>query len=228
MQLTARSHDVAQRPVDAEAHDRMRLERLEVDVGRAFARGLGEERVDEADDRRVVLGLEQVLDLGHVLHQAREIERRIDLVDDARRRAVVGRVRLRDRLLERVAGDHDDAQQPERALQFGDRLHRRRIADPHVAHARLVVVGRTRDEHVMVARERVRDLARDTHVARNGRQRRDGGLRAHGAFGSVVDFSRVGSAGIDGESGVRFGTTMPGPVFDRGGRIVPGMSGMIF
>ena len=64
MQRLARADHVAQAAVDAVAHHRMRLERLDVDVAGAVARGLGEQGVDHADDGRVVLGVEQVRDSG--------------------------------------------------------------------------------------------------------------------------------------------------------------------
>jgi hypothetical protein len=44
----------AQHAIDAEAHDEAALERFDVDVGRAFLDRFGQQRVDQADDRRVV------------------------------------------------------------------------------------------------------------------------------------------------------------------------------
>ena len=54
----------AQHAVDAEAHDETVLVRLDVDVRRAFLDRFGQERVDQADDRRVVLAFEQVFGFG--------------------------------------------------------------------------------------------------------------------------------------------------------------------
>ncbi len=66
VQAPARLDHVAQGAVDAVAHQRARFEDLEVDVGGALAHGLREERVDEPDDGRVVLGLEEVGDFGEL------------------------------------------------------------------------------------------------------------------------------------------------------------------
>ena len=51
---------LAQHAVDAEAHDQAVLERLDMDVRGVFLHRLGEHRVDEPDDRRVVVGFQQV------------------------------------------------------------------------------------------------------------------------------------------------------------------------
>ena len=56
--------DVLQHAVDAEAHAHLAAVGLEVDVGGALLDGLGDDLVDELDDRRVVGGLAQVDDLG--------------------------------------------------------------------------------------------------------------------------------------------------------------------
>ena len=53
--------------VDAVADDELAGDGLEVDVGGAELDGLGDDRVDELDDRRVVGGLAQVDDLGAVV-----------------------------------------------------------------------------------------------------------------------------------------------------------------
>ena len=64
---------LAQHAVDAEAHHQAVLERLDVDVGGVLLDRLGEHRVDQADDRRIVVALEQVRLLGQVLRQVRQI-----------------------------------------------------------------------------------------------------------------------------------------------------------
>ena len=74
VQAAAGPHDIAQGAIDAVAHHRVALERLDVDVGGAFAQRLRQQRVEHADDRRVVTDIEQVFDLGDVLKQAREID----------------------------------------------------------------------------------------------------------------------------------------------------------
>ena len=54
---------LAQRAVDAEADPHPPFGRLDVDVGRAVAQRLGDDLVDELDDRRVVGGADDGLDL---------------------------------------------------------------------------------------------------------------------------------------------------------------------
>ena len=49
-----RLHDFLQRAVDAVAHAELVLEALEVNVRRAALHGVGEDGVDQLDDRRVV------------------------------------------------------------------------------------------------------------------------------------------------------------------------------
>ena len=63
----------AQHAVDAEAHHQPVLERLDVDVGGVLAHRLRQQRIDQADDRRVVVALEQVGLLGQFLRQVREV-----------------------------------------------------------------------------------------------------------------------------------------------------------
>ncbi|KAA8551405.1 hypothetical protein FX984_03900 [Pseudomonas marginalis] len=45
-----------------------------MDITGLVPRGLGKQGVDHADHRRAVLGVEQVGDLGHVLHQAVKVD----------------------------------------------------------------------------------------------------------------------------------------------------------
>jgi len=52
----------------------MGFERFDVNVAGFVPRGLGEQGVDHADHRRTVLGVEQVSDFRHVLHQAVEVD----------------------------------------------------------------------------------------------------------------------------------------------------------
>ena len=64
---------LAQHAVDAEAHDQAVLERLDVDVGGVLLDRLGEHGVDQADDRRIVVAVEQVGLLGQFLRQMRQV-----------------------------------------------------------------------------------------------------------------------------------------------------------
>ena len=131
MQGTARPHDVAQHAVEAIAHHRARFKSLDVHVGGAFVHRLRQERVQHADDRRVVARFEQVLDFRQLLQQARELRFALHLVHDVRRRVrrlgIGGLQRrielaLRDELRLKVAA--------ERASQLADRGGRRGVGHP--------------------------------------------------------------------------------------------------
>ena len=63
----------AQHAVDAEAHHQAVLERLDVDVGGVLLDRLRQQRIDQADDRRVVVALEQVGRLGQLLGECGEV-----------------------------------------------------------------------------------------------------------------------------------------------------------
>ena len=71
VQRLLRAHDVAQGAIDTKTHDRRRLERFDMNIRRLFTRRLRQQRVDHADDRRVVFRFEQILYFGNVLHQPR-------------------------------------------------------------------------------------------------------------------------------------------------------------
>jgi len=64
-------HHLAQRAVDAEAHAGVALVGLDVDVAGAVACGLRQQRVEHADDGRVVRRFQQVFNGWQVLHHAR-------------------------------------------------------------------------------------------------------------------------------------------------------------
>ena len=70
-------HHLAQRAVHAKAHAGVALVRLNVNVARAIARGLREQRVEHADDGRVVRRLQQVFHGRQLLHDAREVHVRL-------------------------------------------------------------------------------------------------------------------------------------------------------
>jgi hypothetical protein len=79
-------YHLAEHAVDAKAHAGVALVGLDVDVAGALAHGLRQQRVEHADDGRVVGRLQQVLDLGQLLQQAREIGLAFDFADDGRGR----------------------------------------------------------------------------------------------------------------------------------------------
>jgi hypothetical protein len=95
----------AQDAVDAEAHDQAVLERLDVNVGGVVLHRLGEDRVDQLDDRRLVIALQQVGLLRQILREVREVGFVIHAADH-----LLGYVRaalelLAQQLLERVVVD---------------------------------------------------------------------------------------------------------------------------
>ena len=63
-QRTRRVQHLPEHAVDAEAHGDARLESLDMDVGGVLLDRFDEQAVDELDDRRVVVGFEQVLRFG--------------------------------------------------------------------------------------------------------------------------------------------------------------------
>ncbi len=130
VQRLLRPHDIAQRAVDAKAHHRRILERLDVNIRSLFARRLREQRVDHADDRRVVFRFEQILDLGNLLHQTRQIDFAFHFADHLRRAAILARVRLVDRLREFVSRQTHHRQRAEIARHFGERGIAGAFADP--------------------------------------------------------------------------------------------------
>ncbi len=156
VQCTLGPHDVAQRAVDAEADQRIGLERFDVDVARAVARRLGQQRVDHADDRCVVLGLEQVLDIRDFLHHARDVELALDVANDLLRRAALVAVGLRNRLGELGRLDDDRPHLArEHAHHFIERSERRRIRDPDLS----VALALRYQQNRVVASEGVGDEA---------------------------------------------------------------------
>lgn len=68
----------------------MGLEGLDVDVAGLVARGLGQQRVDHADHRRAILGVEQIGDLGDIVHQAVEVDLALRRADHRRGAAGIG------------------------------------------------------------------------------------------------------------------------------------------
>jgi hypothetical protein len=141
---------LAQHAVDAEAHDEPVLEGLDVDVRGVFLDGLGQHGVDQADDRRVVLALQQVGGLGQALRQAREVGLALDALDDLAGLAAAALVGLAQ---QRVEGRHrrplDDQRQAREATQFGHRSGRGAFAIDHVGLA----VDDRAHEHAMALGE---------------------------------------------------------------------------
>ena len=146
--------------VDAEAHDRARLVRLEVQVRRALAQRLQQQRVDHADHRRLRRAVEQVLARRHVLHQPREI----GLASPGRRptspprSARPGCRRARVRRRTPSALDRARDQRPlQHALDLDDAVGRGVRAGQHDDRVAFDAGG----EHAVRLRERVGNLRRE-------------------------------------------------------------------
>ena len=69
----ARLQHFAQHAVDAEAHDQAVLERLDVNVGGVVLDRLRQDRVDQLDDRRLVVAFQQVGGLRQILREVGEV-----------------------------------------------------------------------------------------------------------------------------------------------------------
>ena len=144
MQRARRLDQVAQRAVDAQPHHRARFEGLDVDVRGAVAQRLREQRIDQADDRRIVLAFEQILDPGDFLQQPREIQVLREIAGQRGRAGIGAVVRGGDQLVELVRADAPGAQRhAERAAQFGERARVRVAAHRHLRQAVIQAVTTT-------------------------------------------------------------------------------------
>ncbi|MNG05738.1 hypothetical protein D3C84_889480 [compost metagenome] len=73
-QLTAWPKHFAQLTVDAHTHREVLLEGFQVHIRSLLTHRFTEQRVDQADDRRIALLLQQVGGLRHLIHQAQQIQ----------------------------------------------------------------------------------------------------------------------------------------------------------
>jgi hypothetical protein len=151
MQRTIGLHHFAQRAVDAKAHGRGALVGLDVDVARAVARGLREQRVEHADDGRVARAFQQVFDRRQLLHHARQVGVALHLADHRGGARFALRVGRADALRERAVGQHFEGLHAILARDFGDRTARGMARHPQRAAA---VVGFF-EQQLLAACERV-------------------------------------------------------------------------
>ena len=177
VQRARRLDDVAQHAVDAEAHDRARFVRFEVQVRRALAQRLQQQGVDHPDHRRVGRGAEQILGLRNILQQPREIgvARQVARKLRDRRRLVVRRRELGG---EALGVDGQCLQWPlQNPAELGDAFDRCVAARQHENRIAIVL----QRQHAVHARERIRN-ALDV-AARGACARRWAGDRVgrHGA-----------------------------------------------
>ncbi len=103
---------LAQHAVHAEADHEPVLERLDVDVRGILLHRLGEQRVDEADDRGLVLALEQVGRLRDFLGEVGEVGFLLEAAHGVHRRARAALVGLSEQEFETVRVDALDDQGP--------------------------------------------------------------------------------------------------------------------
>ncbi len=119
-----RTEHFTQHAVDAETHHEAILVWLDVDVGRAFLDRLGEQRVDEADDRRIVVGFEQILRFGQLVGQRGQVEPLVQ-IGNHRARIVALLVQLAQQALESGSFERGKPQRCcQMAPQFGQNLDR--------------------------------------------------------------------------------------------------------
>ena len=118
MQRPIRLHHVAQRAVDAKAHGGMALVGFDVDVAGTVAHRLRQQRVEHADDGRVVGGFEQVFNRRQRLHHARQIHIAFDFADDRGGAGFALRIGGADALLEQLGGFDVDVLHIEFAHHF--------------------------------------------------------------------------------------------------------------
>ena len=113
--------DIDEHAVAAKAHDGIAFVGFDVDVAGGLAHGLGEERVDHADDRRVVLGFEEVFDGGQLGHELGEVDFLAHVVDHRGGVAVGAGIGFGQPCLEGGAAEVFDAQRlAEGASDFGE------------------------------------------------------------------------------------------------------------
>ena len=132
-QLALGLQHLAQHAVDAEAHHQAFLEGFQVDVRGVLADRLAEDRVDQANDRRVVLLLHQVLGFRDLVGQRGEVQAAAEVLGELHGRRGVVLVGGRQGLVEGVLAERPERQAAAgEALRLGDRrqLHLRPAGQP--------------------------------------------------------------------------------------------------
>ena len=122
VQATVGLGDVAQHAVAPQAHHRMAFVGFDVYVGSAFAHRLGQQRVDHADDGRVVLAVEQVGDCRKLGHQLLDVDVLADVGDHFGGTVVAAAVGVGQACVEVLGRDAGDADRDaELTPHFGQR-----------------------------------------------------------------------------------------------------------
>ena len=99
-QFTPGPEHFPQLPVDPHAHRQRVLEGFQVHIRRVFAHRLAEQCVDQSNDRRIALLLQQIGGLRHLIHQAEQVQFFVQPLGDLLGRALafaVGRRQARRR-----------------------------------------------------------------------------------------------------------------------------------
>src|SRR5690606_35512095 len=102
------------------------FERLDMDVRGVLPHRFGEQRVDQADDRRVVVAVEQVFRLGQRVGQGVEVRRTVDVGGNTEGTVTTALVELAQQALEAGLVMRFQGQRPcGETAQLGDdrRLH---------------------------------------------------------------------------------------------------------
>ncbi len=147
--------------IDAKAHHQAVLEGLDVDVRGALAHRLRQHGVDQADDRRVIVALEQIGLLGQFLHQVREIGVALEALDRLHR-FVAGFVGPAQQLVE-FLGRH--CRELEGHLQMAARLGHGSGRDRWAIQAFRAAIHIGAHQQAMAAREREGQAERRALVA---------------------------------------------------------------
>ncbi len=154
-----------------------------MDVGGVLLDRLREHRVDEADDRGVVLALHEVGGLGQALCEPREVGLSLDALDDLAGLAAPAFVGLAQELVERRLGNAFDHQRDaEEAAELGDGGGRRALA---VDDLRLAV-GDAAHQHAVALCEGEREAPDRRDRLRRARDHRSGPVTAAASPGPAA------------------------------------------
>ena len=107
-----RASGAAPRAVDAKAHAHRLFERFDVDIRGAAADRLGQQRVDQADDRCIVLTLEQVLWFPDFTRDVGQCEVFLNVADDRSRLQCATLVGVRQQRVEAFFGEAFERKRP--------------------------------------------------------------------------------------------------------------------
>ncbi len=130
--------------------------RLDMDVRRVFLDGLGQQRVDQPDDGRVVVALQQVRGLGNVLGQMREVGVVVEALEHLHRGAGAGLIGDAQHLVELLHGHARELQgHADEAAHLGQAQRRHAGAADGVGGA----VDDAADQHTVPLCERERKFA---------------------------------------------------------------------